>query len=70
MAGPIKRLQSTRGVEVAAQIASPTCTVRERDRVDVVLLRLEGVNGLSETAALRQKRSLAHGAFTSAAKPA
>jgi hypothetical protein len=36
------------------QIASLRAGVRERDRVDMVLLRLEDVIGLSETAALRQ----------------
>ncbi|MBV9980238.1 helix-turn-helix domain-containing protein, partial [Bradyrhizobium sp.] len=46
MARPIKRLQAEPGVvaELRRRSRASTSTVRERDRADMILLRLDGVS--------------------------
>jgi hypothetical protein len=52
MARPIKRLETEPAVteELRRRLRSRTCLVRERERAEIVLLRLEGI-GVAEIAA-------------------
>ena len=52
MARPIKRLETEAAVaeELRRRLRSRTCLVRERERAEIILLRLEGI-GVAEIAA-------------------
>jgi hypothetical protein len=45
MARPIKRLETEAAVaeELRRRLRSRTCLVRERERAEIILLRLEGI---------------------------